>query len=87
MWAKRLLQFKNSLSYAFLKKYLTKMTIENLLSLSMEPKEIFRTIPTFYMEILYHGYDVRKDPEEIQEILNEVIWFNKHIKIAGKYVL
>ena len=38
------------------------------------------------MEILYHWYDVRKDPEDIQEILNEVIWFNKHIKVAGKSI-
>ena len=86
MWIKRFHQMENSFSHQFLSAYLPNMKLCDILSLSMNSKRLHHEISIFYQEILDHWYSSRRDPKNVNDILEECIWFFIHIKVNNSSI-
>ena len=80
-WAKRLLEMPNSLLKTIIRKTLGNINMTDLLNSSIDCTQMTNDIPLFYKQVLVSIFELRKYPQNIEDVKEEVIWLNKHIKI------
>ena len=87
LWVKRLYSVNNNHMLAYIQEYLPDMHFSEILKLSVGPNLWSGEMPYFYRQVLHAWYQLKKSPTEIHEILYEIVWHNKDIKINGKSVI
>ena len=63
------------------------MNFDVILDISLDPRRLHVNIPIFHQEMLYHWYNIRRNPTTLCDILDETLWLNKHIILGGLSVL
>lgn len=63
------------------------MDFNDLILCSLDPDDLSQEIPLFYRQMLYSWFEIQnltQDPQK--KSLNDILWFNKNIKIDKKSV-
>lgn len=82
-WIKLLRNYKESIPWFYLNSFL-KMKLDDYLKCTAENIDIPNNIPTFYKEILSTWFKTKNPPIDASDILRQVIWLNRFIKIDNK---
>ena len=90
-WLKRLTENNNSKWKKMIQEQLPKTNNMNYLHFNLKKEDVQKAFPrlynTFWKEILEEYYEINyKKPEEIENITNQIIWFNSNIKIDNRTI-
>jgi hypothetical protein len=87
VWAKRLFNSEPSHCFAYLQEFLPDMNIHDILNLSVDPNVLSDKIPLFYRQALHAWYLTKGTISTIDEVLSEIIWYNRDIQINGECIM
>ena len=82
-WIKRLLQNKNSVPFNYISS-LIHMNMTDFLKCSFDSNNFPQDFPDFYKNIFCAWFAIKEAPKTKDDVLREVIWHNKYIKIQNK---
>ena len=80
-WVKRILNAENSHFLPYLSEFLPDMYFSDILSLNVDATQLSPDIPLFYLQMLHAWYQCNDNPDDVCDILTQVLWFNKNIMI------
>ena len=63
------------------------MDLHEVLKLSVDSKLLSDDIPLFYRQMLYAWYSIKDEPNSINDILSEVLWYTKDVQINNTHVM
>ncbi len=86
IWARRLLNSTSMHFMPYLEDSLPVMHIQDILNLSVDSNILAYTIPLFYRQVLFAWYLIGDDVSSIADVLNEILWLNKKIKIGNESI-
>ena len=86
IWSRKLICKYDNSFISYIEEYLPPLSINEVLKISLNPDSLSATMPGFYRQVLHAWYQMKEMPECAEDIVNEVIWYNKHIVIDKEYV-